>query len=604
MATKLFLRNTTVNGITDTGDGVVYDLITTAGAGSDTGVVNTVAGGTDVHWTKTAGGLTMAWITGRVPAGGFTLTSADISAWLHESATQANARGRVHIYRYQPGTPTITELGGSPFNDDKTELSTSTTEDTWTANVTDTAFSENDRLLVKFYITNNGTMPSGRTATITFNAADGASGDSFVNIAETVAFKAESVNTTITPAGANLALSSAAPTVGLSANAAIIPPQGDVVLSSVAPDVLASVHVTIIPASGNVALSSVAPTVATSSHVTSQPNAAQALLNNWIVDETGDPILDENDEPILDAAANAPVVVQTTNTQILPAAADLVLSTTAPAIAESDHLSVSPAAADLVLTTAAPTVAVSDSFSIAPPFAELVLSSTVPAVAATAHKNAAPAGADLALSALAPTVAVAPTGVSFSPAAAQALLNNWIVDENGDPVLDENNDPILDAAANAPSVGQTNNVAVSPSAGHLLLSSVAPTVSATGQDTVVSPASANLTLSSTASAVAVAFPALEVVGGGGGQPFRRRLPRKPPQRVIQRPPPVPVPVLLVPPSANLVLSSTAPTASVSNHLSVTPAAAGLTRLATAPVLIQTVGEHLTAEELLILAEAA
>lgn len=191
MATKLFLRNTLANGITDTGDGLCYDLIATAGAASDTGVMDTVGSGTNVQWTKTQGGSTLAWISGRVPSGGFTLTSVDVSAWLEESNTGANAKGRFRIYKYTPGTPTITELGGSPFDDDKVELSTSATEDTWTANVTDTAFAENDRILIRFFITNNGTMGSGRTCTITFNAADAATGDSFVNLAETVAFKAE-----------------------------------------------------------------------------------------------------------------------------------------------------------------------------------------------------------------------------------------------------------------------------------------------------------------------------------------------------------------------------------------------------------------------------
>lgn len=190
MATKLYLRNTTTNGITDTGDGIVYDLITTAGSSSDTGVVNTAASGTNIQWTKTAGGSTMAWISGRVPSGGFTLTSVDISAWLQESNSGANAKGRVSIYKYTPGTPTITEIGG-PFDDDKVELSTSATEDTWTANVTDTAFAENDRILVRFFITNNGTMGGSRTCTLTFNAADAATGDSFATIAETVSFKAE-----------------------------------------------------------------------------------------------------------------------------------------------------------------------------------------------------------------------------------------------------------------------------------------------------------------------------------------------------------------------------------------------------------------------------
>jgi hypothetical protein len=58
-------------------------------------------------------------------------------------------------------------------------------------NNTDQAFAENDRILIRAYITNIGTMGSGRTCTLTFNGADASTGDSFFNIAETVSFKSE-----------------------------------------------------------------------------------------------------------------------------------------------------------------------------------------------------------------------------------------------------------------------------------------------------------------------------------------------------------------------------------------------------------------------------
>lgn len=189
MATKLVLRNS-VSVIGDTGDGIVYDMIPTFGASSDTAVVNTTASGTNIQLTKTAGGSTVAWISGRVPAGGFTLTTTDISTWWLESSMNANAGGRYRVYRYQPGTPTITELGGGPF-DDGVEFGTVNTEMTWAGNVTDQAFSENDRILLRVFITNVGVMGGGFTSTMTFNAADAATGDSFFNIAETVTFKAE-----------------------------------------------------------------------------------------------------------------------------------------------------------------------------------------------------------------------------------------------------------------------------------------------------------------------------------------------------------------------------------------------------------------------------
>lgn len=182
MATKLYLRNTTVNGISG-----YYDMLITPGNAVDTGDVTTVASGTEIQWTKSEGGATMSWISGRVPAGGFTLTTGDVDLWASESNNNANSSVRCRIFKYNG---TETELGGGPFNF-VTELTTTMSSKTWVTNVTDTAFAENDRIVIKFYITNAGTMGGNRFCTFNFNAADGATGGSFFNLNETVAFKLE-----------------------------------------------------------------------------------------------------------------------------------------------------------------------------------------------------------------------------------------------------------------------------------------------------------------------------------------------------------------------------------------------------------------------------
>lgn len=201
MATKLYLRNTTTNGISG-----YYDMLTTAGAAADTGVVNTAASGTEIQWTKTAGGTVMAWISGRAPVGGFTLTTSDISIWASESHMNANCGGRYRLF-IRTAAGVETEIGGGPFDDGVELAVTDAIEHLWTGNPTDQAFAENDRLVVKLYITNIGTMGSGYTCTVTFNAADAATGDSFLNIAETVTFKENSQ--TYTPATITGALASA-----------------------------------------------------------------------------------------------------------------------------------------------------------------------------------------------------------------------------------------------------------------------------------------------------------------------------------------------------------------------------------------------------------
>lgn len=183
MATVLYLRNTTVESLGITG---YYDLSTTAGASIDTCVTNTTAGGTNIQLTKTAGGTAAAWMS-RAIGIGFTLTTTDISLWQMESHNQANSGGRYRLYKYDGTTGVETELLGGPFNDG-VEMSTSYREDTWTGNPTDTAFVRGDRLVLKVYITNIGTMGGSRTCTMGFNAAGAATGDSWLNINETITF--------------------------------------------------------------------------------------------------------------------------------------------------------------------------------------------------------------------------------------------------------------------------------------------------------------------------------------------------------------------------------------------------------------------------------
>lgn len=185
MATKLFLRTTQNNGIGAT----YFDMLAVAGAGSVTADVTTTASGTEIQWTQTAGGAELLFISGRAPVGGFTLTTTDISIWAHESGTGVNAGGAYRIFKRAADT-TETELAGGLYSDGVEFTKTTPTEMLWTGNPTDTAFAEDDRILLKIKAANVGTMGAG-TATLTYNAADAATGDSFFNIAETVTFKAE-----------------------------------------------------------------------------------------------------------------------------------------------------------------------------------------------------------------------------------------------------------------------------------------------------------------------------------------------------------------------------------------------------------------------------
>lgn len=178
MATKLFLRNTNDNGV-----GSSYeDMVTTPGASEESITENSTNGGTEIQILNAGGGN---WISGYTPPGGFILTSVDISIWAAELNMANNVGGRFRVFK-RAADGTETEVGGGPF-DDGVEWGTGLAEFTWVGNVTDTAFAVDDRILLKIYLTNIGTMAAG-TNQLNYNGADGAQGDSFFNIAETVVF--------------------------------------------------------------------------------------------------------------------------------------------------------------------------------------------------------------------------------------------------------------------------------------------------------------------------------------------------------------------------------------------------------------------------------
>lgn len=186
MATTLYCRDTIMNGISG-----FRDAIITRGAASTTGVVNTTGSGTNIQWTKTAGGTAMAWISGRSPVGGWTLSGlVTVRLRALESAGQANAGSRIRLYKLAAAGGE-TELTGSPW-DDGAEYTTSDAAYDWTFTPTSMAFAEDDRLIIRWFITNVGTMGAGRTCTMSYDGPSAAAaGDTFVTINENVTFKSE-----------------------------------------------------------------------------------------------------------------------------------------------------------------------------------------------------------------------------------------------------------------------------------------------------------------------------------------------------------------------------------------------------------------------------
>ena len=193
MATKLFLRSTTDNAI-----GVYKDMLTTAGSGIVNRLTDTVASGTQVQFNTDGVAPVLEWISGRAPSGGFTLSGTmTFSIWAYESNMSANCGARARVFK-RTLAGVETEVLGGPWNDG-VEFGTSNAELTWTGTPTSTVFVEDDRIIVRFYLTNIGTMASGHICFLHWDSANASTGDSFFQINETVTFKAETNDQTLTP---------------------------------------------------------------------------------------------------------------------------------------------------------------------------------------------------------------------------------------------------------------------------------------------------------------------------------------------------------------------------------------------------------------------
>src|SRR5262245_11082836 len=125
MATQLFLRERGTSAI-----GRFGDLMTTRGPASFSdsygGVAgtDTVASGTQIQFTHQTSGEPAEWISGRSPAGGWTLAgTVTFNLRALESSMNANCGARARLFK-RTAAGTETEIGGGPW-DDGVEFGTS-----------------------------------------------------------------------------------------------------------------------------------------------------------------------------------------------------------------------------------------------------------------------------------------------------------------------------------------------------------------------------------------------------------------------------------------------------------------------------------------------
>lgn len=199
---RYYLRNAQTHGLTPSGDGVWEDLSLTAGApgGQVSVLANPTAGGTEIQF-KQSGSL-HGFIGPAAPAGGFTLTTLSLTIYGQENSMNDNVGFRCRVFK-RSAAGVITEVGGGPFNDG-VELGTSEGAMSWIADVTDTVFAQNDRILLRFYLTNVGTMAANANASQLWydNGTSGGNGNSFVDITYTTAGTTRDLSPTLAGSGA------------------------------------------------------------------------------------------------------------------------------------------------------------------------------------------------------------------------------------------------------------------------------------------------------------------------------------------------------------------------------------------------------------------
>lgn len=188
MATQLFLRDRGTSAV-----GRYRDLMTTRGPVAISMTCDTTASGTQIQFgvgnVSGAGAFALEWISGRSPVGGWTLSgTVTFNIWGLENSMSANIGLRARLFKIT-AAGSESEIGGGPF-DDGVEMGTSSAAMNWTGTPSSTAFSEDDRLIVRIYITNIGTMGGGFNGQMVYNGPTAAaSGDSYIQLTETVTFK-------------------------------------------------------------------------------------------------------------------------------------------------------------------------------------------------------------------------------------------------------------------------------------------------------------------------------------------------------------------------------------------------------------------------------
>jgi len=156
----------------------------TVGQGTVTSVTRSVAGPTSgVQLTKTAGGPVLVWISPPLSAATTISGAVAVNAWAKESSTTCNCGLQVTLQKYSNGAESAAFLNSMRG----VALTTTFSQQNWSATPTSTSFAAGDRIVVKWWISDaGGTMNSGKNVSFRYD-----SNSTWVQFAEALSFQSE-----------------------------------------------------------------------------------------------------------------------------------------------------------------------------------------------------------------------------------------------------------------------------------------------------------------------------------------------------------------------------------------------------------------------------
>jgi hypothetical protein len=155
--------------------------ITTALSNSAT---TTTASGTSIQATATAGGTALKWITAPLGAATTLATIGFVNIWAKETNASGNCTVSIQLFPYSAAVEGSVCLTDTAYT---VELTTSYVAQRYaTAAVTSQAFAVGDRLVIKIFIINVGTMGAlTGGALVDYDApTEGVDGDTYIDIQE------------------------------------------------------------------------------------------------------------------------------------------------------------------------------------------------------------------------------------------------------------------------------------------------------------------------------------------------------------------------------------------------------------------------------------